>query len=277
MKEFKKNKEGNLTCEECDALFKNIQSLSVHIKNNHKYKDYYDKWLKEDGEGLCKHCGKKTEFISFKKHGYKQTCSNQCMGFYNSSKLTIKSLEKRKQTCIQKYGVESILCSKDIKEAGMMKKHGVTNAYQMPKYREKANNSILEKYGVDNPTQNIIIFNKILATQRKIKQYKNTSLYYQASYELDFLDNYYEMISDVQRGPTIKYLLNGESKIYYPDFYIESLNLIIEIKSLYYAEYDSKKLKAKELAVINNGYEYILILDKNYTEFNDLLTHYQSA
>jgi len=278
MKKFKKNKEGLFICENCDALFKNIQTLSAHIKREHIYKEYYDTWLKEEGEGVCKCCGKETKFISFKKHGYRQTCSKSCMG-----KICLKtSWEdnnriKRKQTNLKKYGVECILQSKNIKETGMIKNYGVTNAYQIPQYREKANNSILRKYGVTNPTQNIDVFNKILITQRKIKKYKDTSLYYQASYELDFLDKYYEKLLNIQRGPTIKYSLNGDSKIYYPDFYIKSLNLIIEIKSLYYANYDYAKLKAKELGVINSGYNYILIIDKNYNKFNDLLTHYQSA
>lgn len=273
MKNFKKDVTGNFVCEECDAIFKNIQRLSVHIKNKHNYKDYYDKWLKEKDEGICKHCGKETEFISFKKHGYKQTCCAQCMGFYNLSNLSAESLEKRKLTNLERYGVESILDSKSMKEHGMMKKYGVTNAYQIPKYREKANNSIILKYGVSNPTQNIEIFNKILNSQRKIKQYKNTLLYYQASYELDFLEKYYEKFLDIQRGPTIKYLINEKYKIYYPDFYIPSLNLIIEIKSSYCANYDWEKLKAKESAVLNNEYNYILILDKNYNEFEKLITN----
>jgi hypothetical protein len=43
------------------------------------------------------------------------------MGKYNSSKLTENSLVKRRKTNKEKYGVECILQSKEIKERGMIK------------------------------------------------------------------------------------------------------------------------------------------------------------
>lgn len=161
MKEFRKTEVGLFICEECKKPFKNCQQLSKHIKISHNgAKEYYDKWLKEYGEGKCKYCRKDTIFISFKKHGYRTYCSAYCMGKYNS-KLTENSLVKRRKTNKEKYGVECILQSKEIKERGMIKKYNVTNAYQIPKYRKKANDAIFKKYGVVNPTQNNEIFLKL--------------------------------------------------------------------------------------------------------------------
>ena len=61
MKEFKKSKYKFLMCEECMHEFTSIRKLSYHINIRHYgTKAYYDKWLKEKGEGLCKICGKET-------------------------------------------------------------------------------------------------------------------------------------------------------------------------------------------------------------------------
>jgi very-short-patch-repair endonuclease len=59
--------------------------------------------------------------------------------------------------------------------------------------------------------------------------------------------------------------------IYFPDFYIEKLNLIIEIKSEYYYYLNLEKNIAKEKACLEQGYKYILIIDKNYKEFENTI------
>ena len=63
MKEFKKTENGLFVCEECEKLCKNCLELSKHIKRYHNYQNYYDKWLKTEGEGICKICGEKTTFL----------------------------------------------------------------------------------------------------------------------------------------------------------------------------------------------------------------------
>ena len=61
MKQFRKNKKGLFICEECGGVCIKKEGLSKHISNNHSTKkEYYDKWLKEDGEGMCKICNKET-------------------------------------------------------------------------------------------------------------------------------------------------------------------------------------------------------------------------
>jgi hypothetical protein len=42
--------------------------------------------------------------------------------------------------------------------------------------------------------------------------------------------------------------------------------LIVEIKSSYIYEREKKKNEAKKEAAINNGYNFIFIIDKDYTE-----------
>lgn len=62
--------------------------------------------------------------------------------------------------------------------------------------------------------------------------------------------------------PYVKYSENPERK-YYPDFYIPKYNLIVEIKSAYtLSRTDPRKKEATEKL-----YKYIVIVDKNYTDF----------
>ena len=80
---------------------------------------------------------------------------------------------------------------------------------------------------------------------------------------------------DILNGPRIKYISKeGTKRVYYADFYILSLNLIIEIKSSFIMTLDNDLLE-KKLGTIKNGYNYILIIDKNYKEFINLLKDYE--
>jgi very-short-patch-repair endonuclease len=73
---------------------------------------------------------------------------------------------------------------------------------------------------------------------------------------------------------TIKYLFQNKHHHYFPDFYIPSLNLIIEIKSKWTIKQQGiEKINAKEKATITNGFKYLVIVEKNYNEFNKLI-HY---
>jgi very-short-patch-repair endonuclease len=76
---------------------------------------------------------------------------------------------------------------------------------------------------------------------------------------------------EITKPPSFLYDMNGVSKRYYPDFYIESINLIIEVKSSYYYQLHKEKNELKKESIITNGFQYILILDKNYKNLYNLL------
>ena len=49
------------TCKICGQTFEKRAQLTSHIQYSHKEynsKTYYDKFLKKEGEGFCKTCGK---------------------------------------------------------------------------------------------------------------------------------------------------------------------------------------------------------------------------
>ena len=330
MKNFRKNKQGLLICEECGRTFKICSNLSAHIGIIHNKKEYYDKWLIEENEGICITCKRETTFNNFKR-GYKKTCSKKCLaksrshkfseetlkkrkatliekygvdlasripGFKEkiNKKLSLKThkekqktIKKRKNTCLKHYGVEYVSQLKENKQKSKqtkLLKYGDENYVNIDKSKqsklkhygdenynniEKGKQTCLQRYGVENPNQNIDIFKKGQKTRFEIKKFKNTNLWYQGSYELDFLEKYYNKFTDLQRGPTVKYIFNKNNKVYYPDFFIPSKNLIIECKNSYLAKKDSNIIKEKEKATISNGFNYIMIIDKNYSIFDSII------
>jgi hypothetical protein len=99
----------------------------------------------------------------------------------------------------------------------------------LKEFRKNKNN-----YGVEYPSQDPSIFKQIFKTSFKIKKFKDTNIYYQGSYELDFLEKYYDKYPDIQRGPRIKYIFKGKKHYYFSDFLIPSKNLIVEVKNSYF-------------------------------------------
>ncbi len=112
----------------------------------------------------------------------------------------------------------------------------------------------------------------------KSKQYilpSGQEIYVQG-YEDGFLDfvinnNILTENEIVYRPPTIYYFEKGKKKRYYPDFYIPKLNLIVEIKSSYIMKIQTEiNLELKKNACIEQGYDFICILDKNYEYFKNV-------
>lgn len=250
MNDYRKNENNFLICEECGRLCKNLKSLGCHIIKFHKIKPqiYYDKWIKEDNENICKKCEKPTAFMNLGLR-YMQFCSKKC------SRNSFETQEKERITNFKRYGVEYCWQNKIIRN----------------KVQIASEKTCMIKYGVKNPTQNNNIFQKQQINSYCSKKYRNTNINYRALYEFDFLENFYNIFLDVQNSPSVKYKFQGKNKVYFPDFYIPSLNLVIEIKNSYLVEKDKEQIEAKEKATIANGFKYIMIVNKNYNEFNKLV------
>ncbi|MFW6311882.1 MAG: DUF7487 domain-containing protein [Nanoarchaeota archaeon] len=178
------------------------------------------------------------------------------------------NIEKSKNTRKKRYGDENYT-NREKAHKTNLEKYGNKSPLWGVEQIKKKKKTWLEKYGVENPLQNKEVLDKNLKSRRKIKKFNSSGLTYQGSYELDFLEKFYDKI-DVENAPSIPYIFENKNKVYHPDFYIPSKNLIIEIKSTYILKLD-KEIKYKEKACLNNGYEYMLILEKNYSDFKKIL------
>ena len=384
MKQLRKNINNIYICEECGKIFVRACDLGKHINFSHMLlKIYFDKWLKENNDGICKNCGNQTEFFNL-TFGYRHTCGDICRiklikqtklekygdeDFNNQPKHEQTKLkkygdknfnnrekdkqtrlerygdknynnnEKNKQTCLEKYGVDNVFQLKATKNKSQetslkryntkypqqssivkenrkqtcLKKYGVEHVTQSKEFKkisrksclikynvefslqnniirkkgkqtklkrygnenycneEKAKETSIKNYDVQYPMQNISIFEKQQKSAFKLKQYKNTNVLYQGMLEFDFLEKYYFKYQNICRGMRISYKFKNKIHYYFPDFYIPSINLIIECKNSWLAKRDKSILITKKKAVITNNFNFIMIIDKNYKEFDSLI------
>ena len=96
---------------------------------------------------------------------------------------------------------------------------------------------------------------------------------YLQGYEPQFLDYVFsnsllgedEITSNVK---SIKYVENDKPRFYFPDFYIPKFNLIAEIKSSWILKRQTAHTQyLKQQATIKAGFDYILILDNDFSVF----------
>ena len=74
-----------------------------------------------------------------------------------------KATQKRKETCLKKYGVENIRQNSEAKEKAKktcLENYGVEHSFQSEKVKEKIKQTNLEKYGVENPLQSKTVLEK---------------------------------------------------------------------------------------------------------------------
>jgi len=206
--------------------------------------------------------------------------------------------EKRRNTSIQRYGVHHPMQNKEVSERykqASLKKYGESNPMKLKAVQDKVNNTNIQKYGYNRPLKNADVFERMYINYKKtirerygidcvfqipevfekaqLSSFKRNyykHLHYQATYEHDFLLKVESlgMIDKLSNGPYLWYFHSGKSKRYFSDFYIEDINLVIEIKSTYWYIMYKDQNDAKRDECLAQGFKYILILDKDYTEFN---------
>jgi hypothetical protein len=89
----------DVKCAICQAVIKNISSLSHHIRNKHSLnsKQYYDQFIKADNTGFCYICNKPTSWVNL-NNGYKATCSHTCGGILHRQLLKQDTVKYTKYT-----------------------------------------------------------------------------------------------------------------------------------------------------------------------------------
>ena len=114
-------------------------------------------------------CSNKVKWNNQMKE-YRTFCSNKC---HNSS---IRTKTKKKQTNLQRYGVEVPAKSDIIKEKMKqtnINRYGVEHTLQVPEIRQQIKQTNKERYGVENPMQAEIIKRK--GQKTKFRKYGNVT------------------------------------------------------------------------------------------------------
>lgn len=172
-------------------------------------------------EPLCEVCEQHPKSFRNFQYGFGRCCSPAC-----SSKLGIvehkkamkdpdkrkQSLEKRKQTNIERFGVEHVLQDADINKKSrktLFERHGIHSTRQWPEVQEKCNKTIWERYGVTN----IGFINP---------------LNFRSKYEI-FLENYIKHL-----GFHVECNKRWPDKKYEIDVFIPEKNIGIEVHGTYW-------------------------------------------
>jgi len=139
-----------IKCEICNKECVDLNSLSYHITMKHKdigKQEYYNRYIKQNAEGICPICGKETKFLGLR--GYEKYCSRKCR-WQNPEEH-----KNRKETQIKKYGKLYIQTDEFLekRKQTIKKKYGVEYYSQTDEYKSKIKQTSLEKYGVEFPTQ----------------------------------------------------------------------------------------------------------------------------
>jgi hypothetical protein len=250
-----------------------VECQLCKIVKKKKYFDFkYSIEKSHDGKYYCKKCSydnaKKTNMI---RYGYATPLNNPDI------------IEKSKEKMIKKFGVDNIskvdyirsekseLMATNTNEYNkiILNKYG-TNVSKLDWIKNKKKETTFRNYGVENPSQSSEIFEKAQKNGKKIKLH-DIGIYYRGTYEKHFLDFCLMSNIKVERGITINYLWNNKNKVYHSDFYVSTKNLIVEVKSTYYYEKYLEVNLAKKQETLKIGYNHIFIIDKDYTQFLEVM------
>lgn len=256
----------NSKCDFCE----NTSTLNYNI---------YNKSIEKNGFYRCTECGRKSaKETCISKYGVdnptkSKIISNKISLAYKNKREIEKELlvDKHKKTVFENYGgwFTNTNEYKDKIKKISLDKYGLDDYRSSDEFKNKVKKTLNEKYGVENPSQLPLSYKKSWFGN-KINGIHFSGLMYQGTYELDFLEKYYDKLK-IDKIKPIKYYFEDKKHYYHPDFYLPNLNLIIEIKSSYTYNFDLERNLAKKEYSLKSGYSFIFIIDKDYNEFDSLL------
>jgi hypothetical protein len=262
------------TCKITNKSFTTARGFLNHLRAlNISSKDYYDKFYRIKNEGIC-YCGNSTSYHGF---SYKTFCSTKCKNkseqhrksvsekFLKNPQALVSFREKRKSLNID-YQISIEKRRKTISKK--CEDLGISEVEYYSLHAKNAFNSLSE----DQIKQRTL---KAMQTKEK-----NGTLECKSGYKkYPFFDQFvslqgYEPIvlnsliedfnlskNQIMIGKSkIPIITYGNNKLYFPDFYLPSKNLLIEVKSKYTFEQHKKIVFEKCSASLNAGYSIALVI-----------------
>lgn len=222
------------------------------------------------------YCGNFVKFIDMKS-GFREFCSKRCM--YDN----INTKKKRKESNIEKYGVDNPSKSNIIKEKVKntnKKKFGVEYPLQSELISNKSKKYFLEKYGVDNPSKIKEVREKAEKTNIKIYGFKNAMMSNKIKNDLKkyFLEKY-----GVDNPSKIKEVRNKAENTmlekYGVKYALQNKELLIKHNNTNLYKYGMKSFTSTDVYK-RNMIEHVfkknslMINDNNYTMVSSDKTEY---
>ena len=160
-----------MICDICNKEFKTCVGLSSHIRQSHNTtsQEYYDEYIRKEGEGFCEVCQKPTSFRNL-HIGYSRFCCSKCT--QNSE----DTRNKIQQTCLDRYDSKNVYASEYGKQKcreTWLENLGVENPFQSEEVKGKIKQTNLERYNSEYSFQSKEIKDKIKNT--KEERYGNSN------------------------------------------------------------------------------------------------------
>jgi hypothetical protein len=230
-------------------------------------KAYYDKYLKKDLEGVCLYCKvNQTKFTNLTL-GYKTYCSSKCCCQSEEHRLAVSNrfvnnpnvLESFRQKSKESYNSES--AKQRIQKALKTKEEKYGSEY--------FSNVVKDVWSKRSIAEKLAIAEKSMLTKSKRNWYKpyqwNDKTYPVQGYEpfvLDFLteNGFTDFVIGAKNVPKFRYQINEKEQTYYPDIFLPSLNLIVEVKSKFTFDEHSQRNEIKKESVLKAGYNFTFVI-----------------
>ena len=193
------------------CTMKKCHSPEVKAKSSEEWKR---KWGKENPEGNTIRRQKERE-TNLKKFGTEVAINNP----------EIK--DKRKRTNEERWGSENVFGNLEVQEKikeTFNERYGVDWFIKSEEFKRKRIESSIEHYGTEYPIMSEEVKNKVFNTKRKNGTFSTSSIE----------EKFYDFLLTIFKEDVIKRNWNKDPR--YPwhcDFYIESLDLFIEIQGLW--------------------------------------------
>lgn len=269
-----------IICKECGTELEDYHKLSLHIiKHKLSSKDYYDKYLKTPGEGVCQRCGKPTKFTNLRE-GYRKWCCRACKDkdpeFRKSLSDAVKRsytddlLKTRKDDMQRRWNNGSMehvrlsfgnLWKTDEKRKELSKK--IKNS-------EKHKAIYKSKHWIEAQSESHV---KLWNEHRCFMKYEFNGVKYHSSWEIYFA--YYLQKNNIKydyQCKPITYIFEGARHKYIPDFCVNGK--LIEIKGrhllkhmkngtdLEHAKYEC--MIANNVKIISDVKEYQKLFEEDF-------------
>lgn len=219
------------------------------------------------------------------KRIWNKYCCIECGKKGRSAEVSKTKLQNSKPK-IDNRQIVKCSCANCSNIAILRNKKGTIHAYCSDTCRNigrviNQNNTFNINYGVDRPSQNLEIFEKSQKNGKKLRDFMfNTGTVVRVrGYEPKALkcleeNNYTEpdLIVDLKLMPKIWYMQDNIKHRYYPDIYVPTENLIIEVKSTFTYNRQLEKNLLKRQACVDAGYTFKFMIfdkDENLLEVED--------
>jgi len=167
-------------CKICNLDFSSNHKLTSHIRNKHflSKKEYYDKYLKKENEGICLVC---KNITTFRGNKYLKHCSIECYNISESKKeqniklsQTRKGIKQTKETINKRIANTDQIKKEQKRKLTCIENYGVNNPTKIKEFSEKIGNALRGKKSPrkDENHQRKIIESKI--RNNTIKHTENT-------------------------------------------------------------------------------------------------------